>query len=90
MKAYPIYSCPQCDARAVNTKWEEMVFQYGSDGHPDKAILRCMVPMRQCEACGMRFWDAETEQLREDAVNAHLYSLGKGRSREWSPRWKKQ
>lgn len=64
-------------------------FQYGDDACPFKTQISCPIPIRQCETCGFEYTDWVSEQIREYAVHAYLYSIGQGRAKEWSPDWKK-
>lgn len=62
--------CEACGEKAVSQHEVEQTFDYG-DGD-DAAVLRAVVPVYSCSACGLEYTDDEAEDIRHRAVCQHL------------------
>lgn len=65
--------CDFCGERAAIKTWQVESFLYGSG--EDRVELAASVPVWKCDACGTSFTGEEAEELRHEAVCAHLGRL---------------
>jgi putative zinc finger/helix-turn-helix YgiT family protein len=66
-------ACPSCGEGPVETESYRQSFPYG-DGD-SKQMLSAEVPLHICRACGFEYFDEVAEQIRHEAVCAHLKLL---------------
>lgn len=69
-KINSLVACDCCGEIAATESFEEMAFEYGVGA--DAVMLNAKVPVFICAACGMEYTDSRAEQIRHDAVCAHL------------------
>lgn len=62
--------CDCCGETAVVETLEEENFVYGAGD--DEAMLKTVVPVLSCQACGMQWTDFRGAELRTAAVEKHL------------------
>ena len=65
--------CDCCGEVAVVETIEDESFTYG-DGE-ERAMLKAVVPVLSCRACGMQWTDHRGEKLRDAEVKRHLEAL---------------
>src|SRR5687767_15315292 len=63
-------ACPNCGSHGIRTEMIEHSFEYGEGA--DAKILRAIVPLRKCNACGFSFLDHDAEQAQHAAICEHL------------------
>jgi hypothetical protein len=74
--------CPECLGRKIETVMEETTFTYGVTHHilgspaasSTPTPITVTIPVRVCAnpACGLRWTDYETEEIKEAAIRTHL------------------
>ncbi|MCY4051589.1 MAG: type II toxin-antitoxin system MqsA family antitoxin [Gammaproteobacteria bacterium] len=63
-------TCPMCGTDRTITKWNPLVFNYGSGKTMVELSVR--VPVRRCDACDFEYLDEESEHIKHNAVCQHL------------------
>lgn len=66
--------CPDCGSGPIKTKMKESWFQYRSG--PGKTFLKCVEPLRICQACDFVYLDYASEEIHMMAVNRYLVATG--------------
>lgn len=83
--------CPNCGKGPITTSMEEDVLKILVPPlWQDIKEIPVTVPIRTCGDCDYKFLDHEAAKIKDDRVNEYLYSVGYGRPKEWSPKWKVQ
>ena len=74
-------TCPICGDSEISTSIQRDSFTYGSGSAA--AVISVDLPVRYCSACEYYYLDAESEEIKHQAVYDYLgvLSLGKPNSR---------
>lgn len=74
------HRCPECGHAERSVLLETEEFDYGSGD--DAVRLEACIPVYSCEHCGLQYTSSNAEDIRHDAVCAHLGVMTPERIRE--------